>query len=206
VREQPKLERRAAVAAILADRANALIVTGLGKTTYDVATAGDHPLNFPMWGAMGGAAMVGLGLALAQPTRRVVVITGDGEMMMGLGSLATIAVSRPQNLTIITVDNEYYAETGMQPSHTGRGVDLATIARGAGFPVATTIREEGDLQAWIPRLYADPGPLFAVMKVMPNDPPASARPQSGAERHYRFRAAVLGTELPADPTAQRPTT
>ena len=127
------LERRDAVTAILRPRGDALVVSGLGSPTWDVAAAGDSPLNFYMWGAMGGAAMVGLGLAMSQPSRRVVVITGDGELLMGLGSLATIGADRTPNLSVVVLDNEHYGETGMQASHTARGVDLAGIARAAAF-------------------------------------------------------------------------
>src|SRR3970282_433645 len=111
---KPTLERRKVVADILKQRGDALVVAGLGAPTWDAAAAGDHALNFHTWGGMGGAAMIGLGLALAQPARRVLVITGDGELLMGLGSLATIAVQRPRNLAVIVVDNERYGETGMQ--------------------------------------------------------------------------------------------
>ncbi len=109
-----QLDRREAVATILGDRGDALVVTGLGAPTWDVASVGDSPLNFYLWGAMGGAAMLGLGLALAQRQRRVLVVTGDGEMLMGLGSLATIGPERPSNLSIVVLDNERYGETGMQ--------------------------------------------------------------------------------------------
>src|ERR1700689_4383670 len=122
------LDRRDFVAALLADRENLLIVCGLGSATYDVAACGDHPLNFYLWGAMGGAAMIGLGLALAQPGRRVAVLTGDGEALMGLGSLATIGVKQPTNLVVIVLDNQHYGETGRQPSHTRAGVDLVAVA------------------------------------------------------------------------------
>ena len=125
------LERRAAVAAILKPRGDALVVAGLGSPAWDAAAAGDHPLNFYLWGAMGGAAMIGLGLALAQPRRRVLVITGDGEMLMGLGSLATIGVQQPRNLALVVLDNEHYGETGMQETHTRRGIDLAGVAKAA---------------------------------------------------------------------------
>jgi len=107
--EESKLPRRDAIARILAERTDTLVVTGLGSPTYDCAAAGDHPLNFYLWGAMGSAVTVGLGLALAQPKRRVLVITGDGEMLMGLGALATVAVKRPNNLSIVVADNEHYA-------------------------------------------------------------------------------------------------
>src|SRR5256885_8067654 len=127
------LRRREVVARFLADRGDLLVVSGLGAPPYDVAAAGDHPLNFYLWGAMGGAAMIGLGLALARPRARVAVITGDGEMLMGLGSLATIGVKQPQNLAILVLDNRHYGETGMQASHTQYGIDIAGIAKACRF-------------------------------------------------------------------------
>src|SRR6266516_1126574 len=119
------LHRRQVVKTLLSERGDLLVVAGLGSTSWDITAAGDSPLNFPLWGAMGQAAMIGLGLALAQPKRRVLVVTGDGEMLMGLGSLATIGVRRPGNLSIVVLDNERYGETGMQKTHTAYGVDLA---------------------------------------------------------------------------------
>src|SRR5882757_6045291 len=133
MQEQAKLMRRDVVAQILADRGDILVVTGLGSPTYDCAAAGDHPLNFYLWGAMGSAVTVGLGLAMAQPKRRVLVITGDGELLMGLGALATVGAKKPGNLAIAVIDNEHYGETGMQRTHTSAGVDLAGIAHSAGF-------------------------------------------------------------------------
>jgi thiamine pyrophosphate-dependent acetolactate synthase large subunit-like protein len=189
------LDRREAVAAILRVRGDALVVSGLGSPTYDVAAAGDHPLNFHLWGAMGGAAMVGLGLALAQPRRRVLVITGDGEMLMGLGSLATIGVSSPRNLSIVVVDNEHYGETGMQRSHTGRGVELASVARGASIASAATVRSREELEAWIPRLYVDEGPVFVAVKVASSKLAPSLHPQDGTENHHKFRAALAREAL-----------
>src|SRR5271154_2446424 len=137
--DQVMLERRDFVRQLLIDRGDLLVVPGLGSATYDVAAAGDHPLNFYLWGAMGGAAMIGLGLALARPDRRVAVLTGDGEALMGLGSLATIGVKQPGNLAIVVLDNEHYGETGMQPSHTRDGVDLVGIARAWKFREAQAI-------------------------------------------------------------------
>src|SRR5579862_2944030 len=116
-------DRRSVVKSLLQDRSELLVVAGLGASAWDVAAAGDSPLDFPLWGAMGSAAMVGLGLALSQPSRRVLVITGDGEMLMGLGSLATIAAARPGNLAIVVIDNESFGETGGQPTHTASGTD-----------------------------------------------------------------------------------
>src|SRR2546421_10487521 len=121
------LQRREAVKTLLADRKDLLVVTGLGSASYDVFDAGEHPGNFYLWGAMGGAGMVGLGLALAQPKRPVAVITGDGEQLMGIGSLLTSAAKRPANLSIIVLDNAHFGETGMQMSHTGLGAKLALI-------------------------------------------------------------------------------
>ena len=146
------LARRAVVAQILKERADALVVPGLGSPAWDVRAAGDHPLNFYLWGGMGGAAMIGLGLALAQPRRRVLVITGDGEMLMGLGSLATIGAQQPPNLAVIVLDNEHYGETGMQETHTRRGIDLAGVAKAARLKSAATIYTASQLKTWIPRL------------------------------------------------------
>lgn len=128
------LRRREVVKMLLDQRdSGMLIVAGLGAPTWDVTAAGDEPLNFPLWGAMGGAVSIGLGLAIAQPTRRILVITGDGEMLMGLGSLATVSIQSPSNLAILVLDNERYGETGMQATHTAGNVDLAAVARATGF-------------------------------------------------------------------------
>jgi thiamine pyrophosphate-dependent acetolactate synthase large subunit-like protein len=185
-------ERRDAVAAMLASRGDALVVTGLGSPTWDVAATGESSLNFYLWGAMGGAAMIGLGLALAQPLRRVIVITGDGELLMGLGSLATIGVEHPQNLSIVVLDNERYGETGMQASHTARGVDLAGVARAANFAAATTIYTREELSAWVPQMYQQQGPLLAVVKVLASQPELQVPSRDGTYIKNRFREAVLG--------------
>ena len=186
------LERRSAVARLLEKRGNALVVTGLGSPTWDVTAVSDSPLNFYMWGAMGGAAMVGLGLALAQPQRRVVVITGDGELLMGLGSLATIGASRVSNLAIAVLDNEHYGETGMQASHTALGVDLAGIAAASQFRSTATIYTGEELAAWVPRVYDEPGPLLGVIKVETNQPALRVPVRDGSYIKTRFREALLG--------------
>ena len=186
------LDRRAVVAALLKDRGDLLLVTGLGGVVWDATAAGDSPLTFPLWGAMGQAGMIGLGLALAQPDRRVLVITGDGEQLMGLGSLATIAVARAPNLAIAVIDNEIFGETGMQPTHTASGADLAAIAAGAGLRVAGTAVDEGALETLIPKLRHDEGPIFGVIKVRAEALDFVMPPRDGAHLKDRFREALLG--------------
>ncbi len=186
------LKRRETMARILAARGDALVVTGLGSTTYDAFAIGDSPLTFYLWGAMGAAAMIGLGLANAQPQRRVLVVTGDGEMLMGLGSLATIGAARSANLSIVVIDNERYAETGMQRSHTARGVDLAGIAQAAGFAHAATVRTQAELDSAIPDLLSRPGPVFTAVKVIAEPAAIALPPRDGPYLRSRFRAALLG--------------
>src|SRR6201989_2101791 len=134
-----RLDRRAVLPSLLGDRKGAIAVGGLGASTYDIAAAGDHPRNFYLWGAMGGAVMIGLGLALAQPKLPVVVITGDGEMWMGIGTLAPVGWQKPANLSIIVLDNEAYGETGGQVSHTASAADLVGVAKACGIGGARTV-------------------------------------------------------------------
>jgi thiamine pyrophosphate-dependent acetolactate synthase large subunit-like protein len=182
------LDRREAVKELLVNRKDLLVVTGLGSPTYDVFAAGDHDGNFYLWGAMGGAAMVGLGIALAQPKRPVVVLTGDGEQLMGLGSLLTVAVHKPNNLTIAVLDNGHFGETGMQKSHSGLGARLDVIAQGAGF---TSIDEIDDLKG-IVKLRADlqdisSGPRFARIKIAHGNPERALPSRDGSYVKNRFR-------------------
>jgi thiamine pyrophosphate-dependent acetolactate synthase large subunit-like protein len=186
------LHRRDVVKALLADRGALLVVAGLGSTAWDCTAAGDHPLTFPMWGAMGCAAMTGLGLALAQPQRRVLVITGDGEMLMGLGSLATIGVQKAQNLSVVVIDNERYGETGMQETHTAHGVDLAAMARAAGFASGVLLRDAAGVAALRKTIHEAAGPHFAQVKVAVEKNPLVLPPREGALLKSRFRAALLG--------------
>jgi len=190
--EQDKLLRRATVARILADRGDMLVVTGLGSPTYDCAAVGDHPLNFYLWGAMGSAVTVGLGLALAQPKRRVLVITGDGEMLMGLGALATVGAKKPDNLAVVVVDNERYGETGMQPTHTSVGVDLAGVAQSSGFRNTATVRRAVELDDAVSLLRTAKGPVLVVLKVSSARDPLVLPPWDGALLKSRFRQALLG--------------
>lgn len=192
MQEHAKLMRRDVVAQILADRGDTLVVTGLGSPTYDCAAAGDHPLNFYLWGAMGSAVTVGLGLAMTQPQRRVLVITGDGELLMGLGALATAGAKKPGNLAVAVIDNEHYGETGMQKTHTSAGVDLAGIADSAGFEETATIRTSSELKGAIAMLLKAKGPVMAVLKVSTAKDPLVLPSWDGPLQKSRFRQALLG--------------
>jgi thiamine pyrophosphate-dependent acetolactate synthase large subunit-like protein len=160
------LDRRRVVDSLLADRKDTIAVGGLGASTYDIAAAGDHDRNFYLWGAMGGAVMIGLGIALAQPKLPVVVITGDGEMLMGIGSLATVGLQKPGNLTIVVLDNEVYGETGGQASHTAATVDLVGVARSCGIPQARTLSTMAEIEAFAAEMHdVSSGPRFAGIKI-----------------------------------------
>ncbi|MSO70017.1 MAG: aldehyde dehydrogenase [Alphaproteobacteria bacterium] len=186
------LERRAVVAALLKNRGTLLVVAGLGSSAWDVAAVEDNPLDFPLWGAMGGAAMIGLGLANAQPTRRVLVIVGDGEMMMGIGSLATIGAQKPGNLSIAVLDNERHGETGMQNGLTAAGVDIAGIARASGFATVLTARDDHEIAPSVAALRGGPGPALGVFKIKAVASPRVLPPRDGAYLKDRFRENLLG--------------
>ncbi|HLA19995.1 MAG TPA: thiamine pyrophosphate-dependent enzyme [Pseudolabrys sp.] len=186
-----RLERRAAMATLLADRDDhLLVVPGLGSTAWDLAAAGDNDRNFYLWGAMGGAAMIGLGLALAQPKRRVAVITGDGEMLMGLGALATIGIQRPRNLAIVVFDNGVYGETGMQPSATQGGVDLIAVAGACGISTCLDVRDQAALDDLSRRLKGFDDTLFARVAIEAAEPPRVLPLRDGVALKQRFRAAL----------------
>jgi thiamine pyrophosphate-dependent acetolactate synthase large subunit-like protein len=186
------LHRRDVVESLLSKRKDLLVIAGLGSTAWDITAAGDSPLNFPMWGAMGQAAMLGLGLALAQPKRRVLVITGDGEMLMGLGSLSTIGVQQPKNLSVVVIDNGRYGETGMQATHTAAGVDLAAVASASLFKKSQTVWKTSELEPLRKTIHETPGPNFAAVKVIAEKLPLVLPPREGALLKARFRRALLG--------------
>jgi thiamine pyrophosphate-dependent acetolactate synthase large subunit-like protein len=184
------IERRELVKRLLADRGDLLVVSGLGSATYDVAAAGDHPLNFYLWGAMGGTAMIGLGLALARPRNRVVVLTGDGDMLMGFGSLATIGVKQPKNLVIVVLDNAHYGETGMQQSHTHSGIDLPATALGCRFKHARAIsrmEEAAEVRALI---HSGEGPILISARIGTEEPPRVLPLRDGHAIKQRFIDAL----------------
>ena len=188
---QPQgIDRRTFVRSLLQRCPDALVVTGLGSPTYDVFAAGDRDQNFYLWGAMGGAAAIGLGLALAQPQRSVLVITGDGEQLMGLGMLATIGAQQPPNLTVVVLDNGHYGETGMQRSHTSLGTRLAAVARDCGIAQSDEIREPQAVDALAQRVNAREGCTFAQVLVAAQDWPRALPARDGVHLKNRFRAAI----------------
>ena len=182
------LDRRAVVARVLAGRRDLAVVSGLGAPTYDVAAAGDHERNFYLWGAMGGAAMIGLGLALAQPETPVLVITGDGEMLMGFGALATIGAQRPGNLSILVLDNGLYEETGAQHTHTALGTDLASVAAGCGITDTVTMDHMEQLGGFAERAHRlGNAPAFAVARIAPSHALKVLPTRDGAYLKARMR-------------------
>jgi thiamine pyrophosphate-dependent acetolactate synthase large subunit-like protein len=184
------LDRRDLVRQLLIDRGDLLVVSGLGSATYDVAAAGDHPLNFYLWGAMGGTAMIGLGLALAQPGRRVAVLTGDGDMLMGIGSLATIGVKQPNNLAVVVLDNAHYGETGMQASHTKAGIDLVAVARACRFREARAIARIDEAAAARKLLHEGAGPILVSARIKEEDVPRVLPLRDGHAIKQRFIEAL----------------
>ncbi len=189
------LDRGDAIPALLGRHEDFLIVAGLAGTSRDIAALtnnGDHA--FLVTGAMGGACMVGLGLALARPDRRVVVVTGDGELLMNVGALATIAVMNPPNLSIVCVDNGHYGETGYQKSHTSLGTDLEKMAMGAGIKLTRTIEQQADLAAGARLIREANATSFVLLRVKPTDPPSIRRNMDPPAGRIRFRASVSGRD------------
>ncbi|WP_417210433.1 thiamine pyrophosphate-dependent enzyme [Antarctobacter sp.] len=184
------LPRRDAVAELLKDRKDLLVVTGLGSPSYDVMAAGDHDSNYYLWAAMGSAVTVGFGLAMAQPKRPVLVLTGDGEVMMGVGALASIAVKQPKNLTIAVLDNGHFGETGMQESHAGRGIAIDRVAASMNFPHTACITDMNGVAALRDRLDAKDGLRLAVLKIRPGNEKRVLPSRDGVHIKNRFRAAL----------------
>lgn len=184
------IDRREFVSRLLAACPQALVITGLGSSSYDVFAAGDRPENFYLWGAMGGAAVLGLGLALAQPDRSVIVITGDGEQLMGLGSLSTIGAQQPANLSIVVLDNGHFGETGMQRSHSSLGTSMSGVARACGIETVQELRDIGTLDALAERVNARNGCNFAQVYIRAEELPRALPPRDGVFVKNRFRAAL----------------
>lgn len=186
----PRADRREFVSRLIAATPDALIVTGLGSASYDVFAAGDRDRNYYLWGAMGGACSLGLGLALARPEEPVVVVTGDGEQLMGIGSLGTIAAKQPRNLTILVLDNGHFGETGMQRSHSSLGADLVALAKGFGIADACAVSGMDDCEQVARRINARQRTGFVQVLIEANEPPRALPPRDGPYIKNRFRAAL----------------
>ncbi len=184
------LRRRDVVARLIDAREDLLVVTGLGSAAWDATAAGDRDLTFPLWGAMGGAVSMALGLALAQPKRRVLAITGDGEMLMGMTALSTIGALRPANLAIAVLDNEHYGETGGQRTNTARGIDIAALAKACGIADATTVRDDKQMARAVAALSNGKALALRVFKVRMEELPLVMPPKDGAVLRERFRRAL----------------
>jgi thiamine pyrophosphate-dependent acetolactate synthase large subunit-like protein len=184
------VDRRRFVAKLLSALPDALVVTGLGSASYDVFAAGDRDKNYYLWGAMGGATSLALGLAIAQPEKSVVVITGDGEQLMGIGSLATIAAKQPRNLTIVVLDNGHFGETGMQRSHTSLGTDLVAVAKGFGIANSFAVESMERCGDIADHATARKQTTFVRVSIEANEPPRALPPRDGVYIKNRFRAAL----------------
>lgn len=185
-----RVSRRAFVSNLLAATPDALVISGLGSAAYDVFAAGDRDRNYYLWGAMGGATCIGLGLALAQPQQSVVVITGDGEQLMGIGSLGTVGAKQPKNLSIVVLDNGHFGETGMQRSHSSLGTDLVAVAKGFGIQDALSVDRLAASDDIARRILARSGTVFAQVFIEADEPPRMLPPRDGPYIKNRFRAAL----------------
>ncbi|MDX2158617.1 MAG: thiamine pyrophosphate-dependent enzyme [Hyphomicrobiaceae bacterium] len=190
-----KLQRRPFVAELMKHRGSGLVVTGLGSPTWDLFAAGDRPDNLYSWGGMGLAVPTALGLAMAQPGRRVLALTGDGEMMMGIGSLGVVADQAPANLAILVLDNETFSETGRQRGLTGSRVDLCAVARGFGIRETMLVTEASQSSELADLLFKAPGPILAVAKIALSEDPWRLPEKDGAAIGRRFKIS-LGLEKP----------
>ncbi|HLT99793.1 MAG TPA: thiamine pyrophosphate-dependent enzyme [Burkholderiaceae bacterium] len=184
------VNRRDFVAALMQAVPDALVVSGLGSPSYDLFASGDRAGNYYLWGAMGGAAPLGLGLALAQPEKSVVVLTGDGEQLMGIGSLGTIGVKKPDNLTIVVLDNGHYGETGMQRSHSSLGTDLVTVAQGFGIAHAYRVEEMSACEDVVRDITQRKQTTFVQVRIQNDEPPRMLPPRDGPYIKNRFREAL----------------
>jgi thiamine pyrophosphate-dependent acetolactate synthase large subunit-like protein len=167
------------------------MIAGLAGTAYELASMTDDGDNlFALGGAMGAALSMGLGLALAQPARRVLVATGDGELLMNVSALATVGIMAPPNLAILCVDNGHYGETGFQRSHTSLGVDLERMAIGAGIGSTMTVEREDQLAAGAKMLRDSKDTCFVVVRVSTAEPPKDKLSFDAPAARTRFRKAL----------------
>lgn len=185
-----KIQRRAFVADLLAKRDGALVIPGLGSPTWDCFAAGDSPEYLYSWGGMGLSVPTALGLALAQPNKRILALTGDGEMMMGIGSLGVVADQAPGNLAILVLDNEHFGETGRQTGLSSNQADLCKVAEGFGIRQTMAVTEHGAVGELADFVFKAPGPVFATAKIALSDDPWMLPVKDGVAIAQRFRTAL----------------
>ncbi|MWL91502.1 thiamine pyrophosphate-dependent enzyme [Cupriavidus sp. SW-Y-13] len=181
------IDRRKFVAELLKQFPEALVVSGLGSPSYDVFAAGDRASNFYLWGAMGGSTSLALGLAVAQPEKTVIAITGDGEQLMGIGSLATAAAQRLNNLSVVILDNGHFGETGMQQSHTSLGTNLSQVAKAVGVPKTLEISDIEELDSLVGEIRKADGMTVAQVYISTEEPQRALPSRDGVYVKNRFR-------------------
>ena len=165
-----------------------LFVSGLAGASKDAAALTKDGANiYTMAGAMGAAVSMGLGMALSAPNKNIAAINGDGEMLMGIGSLVTVATAQPQNLTIVCEDNAMHGETGRQTGHTAGVTNLEAIAQGAGFLSTMSISEPSQVSDAAAFIQNAPGPRFLLARVLPTMPATFKRDMDMAACRVRFR-------------------
>ena len=187
------LDRKKAIPRLLGNTDRFLIISGLAGPAKDIGfLTKESPNTFLFGGAMGGALPTSLGLALARPKDTILCVSGDGDVLMSMGSLATIATMKPKNLIIICVDNSLYLETGGQKSHTGLGVDLDVVAQGCGFLRTKTITNEDELLQGATLVNNNfNGPTFILLKVDQTSPPQYSRNWNASQAKLKFRQNLL---------------
>ena len=187
------LDRKKAIPILIGDHKRFLIISGLAGPAKDIGfLTKESPNTFLFGGAMGGALPTSLGLALSRPKEKVLCVSGDGDILMSMGCLATIATTKPKNLIIICVDNASYLETGGQTSHTGLGVNLDIIAKGCGFPITKTIVTEEELlggKKFLNNKFS--GPAFILLKDSKSKPPKYSRKWNASEEKSKFRKNII---------------
>lgn len=184
------IDRRELLPQLFPDPDQWLFVSGLAGASKDTSALTKDGANlYSMAGAMGAAVPMGLGLALSAPDRNVAVVNGDGELLMGIGALVTVASAGPQNLTIVCQDNSMHGETGGQTGHTAAVTDLEKMAQGAGIKSTLTISDSDQIATGHAFIREAPGPRFLLVRVLPTPPSAFKRNMDMAECRVRFRQA-----------------
>jgi thiamine pyrophosphate-dependent acetolactate synthase large subunit-like protein len=183
------MHRQECVRTLVGALRDELVVTGLGYAAFDVYAAGDRARNFYLSGALGSAASVAFGLAVARPADRVVCVDGEGSLLANLGSLATMGRYAPPNLTCVVLDNQMFQITGVQATHTAFGTDLAVVARGCGIEDARTTASLDDFRRSFESVLRSPGPHVLVARVG-RQRSSGYQPRRGALLKYRFMGAL----------------